>query len=119
MIHKRSTALERSVKLFLLEGLNQFNGAAISTLVQMWIKTHRCFVHMRKLRCRFSFHFFFAKKPSISIWYSPNNFHEKISTNGTTIGEKADVNDKVKAIFIIVFICKFGLNSSISLEIGW
>ena len=28
----------------LLEGLNRFNGAPISPLVQMWIKTHRCLV---------------------------------------------------------------------------
>ena len=38
-IHKRRTALERSVKY-----LNQFNGAPTSPLVQMWIKIHKCFV---------------------------------------------------------------------------
>ena len=30
-----------------LEGLNQFNGAPTSPLVQMWIKTHRCLVCMK------------------------------------------------------------------------
>ena len=45
-IHKRSTALERSVNI-LLEGLNRFNGAPASPLVQMWIKTHRCLVCMK------------------------------------------------------------------------
>ena len=30
MIHKRSTALERSVKILLLEGLNRFNGANLT-----------------------------------------------------------------------------------------
>ena len=39
MIHKRSTALERSVKYF-TGGLNRFHGAQTSPLVQMWIKTH-------------------------------------------------------------------------------
>ena len=29
-------------KNILLEGLNQYNGAATSPLVQTWIKTHRC-----------------------------------------------------------------------------
>ena len=32
MIHKRSTTLERSVKIFLLEGLNRLNGAPTSPL---------------------------------------------------------------------------------------
>ena len=45
-IHKRSTALERSVK-YLLEGLNQYNGASTSPLVQIRIKTHRCLVCMK------------------------------------------------------------------------
>ena len=31
-------------KYILLEGLNQFNGAPNSPLIQMWIKTHRCLV---------------------------------------------------------------------------
>ena len=31
----------------LLEGLNRFNGAPTSPLVQMWIKTHRCLVCMK------------------------------------------------------------------------
>ena len=31
----------------LLEGLNQFNGALTSPLVQMWIKIHRCLVCMK------------------------------------------------------------------------
>ena len=31
-------------KNILLEGLNWFNGAPTSPLVQMWIKTHRCLV---------------------------------------------------------------------------
>ena len=30
MIHKRTTALERSVKILLLEGLNRFNGADLT-----------------------------------------------------------------------------------------
>ena len=30
MIHKRTTALERSVKILLLEGLNRFNGANLT-----------------------------------------------------------------------------------------
>ena len=30
MIHKRSTALERSVKNILLDGLNQFHGANLT-----------------------------------------------------------------------------------------
>ena len=30
MIHKRSTALKRSVKIILLEGLNQFHGANLT-----------------------------------------------------------------------------------------
>ena len=46
MIHKRSTSLERSVKNILLEGLNRFNSAPTSPLVQMWIKTHWCLVCM-------------------------------------------------------------------------
>ena len=45
-IHKRSTALERSVNI-LLEGLNWFNGAPTSPLIQMWIKTHRYLVCMK------------------------------------------------------------------------
>ena len=36
MIHKWSTALERSVNI-LLEGLNRFNGAPTSPIVQMTI----------------------------------------------------------------------------------
>ena len=44
---QRSTALERSVKNILLEGLNRFNGPPTSPLVQMWIKTHRCLVCMK------------------------------------------------------------------------
>ena len=46
MVHKRSTVLELSVKNILLEGLNRFNGAPTSPLVQMLIKTHRCLVCM-------------------------------------------------------------------------
>ena len=34
-------------KNVLLEGLNRFNGAPTSPLVQMWIKTHRCSVCMK------------------------------------------------------------------------
>ena len=34
-------------KNILLEGLNRFNGAPISPLVQMRIKTHRCLVRMK------------------------------------------------------------------------
>ena len=30
MIHKRSTALEQSVKIILLEGLNRFHGANLT-----------------------------------------------------------------------------------------
>ena len=30
MIHKRTTALERSVKILLLEGLNRLNGANLT-----------------------------------------------------------------------------------------
>ena len=30
MIHKRSTTLERSVKIFLLEGLNMFHGTNLT-----------------------------------------------------------------------------------------
>ena len=51
MNHKRSTALERSVKIFSWGGggggLNQFNVAPTSPLVQMWIKIHRCLVCMK------------------------------------------------------------------------
>ena len=36
---QKKYTLERSVK-YLLEGLNQFNGAPTSPIVQMWIKTH-------------------------------------------------------------------------------
>ena len=45
--HRRSTALDRSVKIIILEGLNRFNGAPTSLLVQMWIKTHRSLVCMK------------------------------------------------------------------------
>ena len=34
-------------KNILLEGLNRFNGAPTSPVVQMWIKTHRCLVCMK------------------------------------------------------------------------
>ena len=34
-------------KNILLEGLNRFNGAPTSSLVQMWIQTHRCLVCMK------------------------------------------------------------------------
>ena len=34
-------------KNILLAGLNRFNGAPTSPLVQMWIKTHRCLVCMK------------------------------------------------------------------------
>ena len=34
-------------KNILLDGLNLFNGAPTSPLVQMWIKTHRCLVCMK------------------------------------------------------------------------
>ena len=34
-------------KNILLEGLNRFNAAPTSSLVQMWIKTHRCLVCMK------------------------------------------------------------------------
>ena len=34
-------------KNILLDGLNRFNGAPTSPLVQMWIKTHRCLVCMK------------------------------------------------------------------------
>ena len=34
-------------KNILLEGLNRFDGAPTSLLVQMWIKTHRCLVCMK------------------------------------------------------------------------
>ena len=34
-------------KNILLEGLNRFNGAPTSPLVQMWIKTHKCLVCMK------------------------------------------------------------------------
>ena len=34
-------------KTILLEGLNQFQGAPTSPLVQMWIKIHRCLVCMK------------------------------------------------------------------------
>ena len=37
---------EKVSKNILLEGLNRFNGALTSPLVQMWIKTHRCLVCM-------------------------------------------------------------------------
>ena len=33
-------------KNILLAGLNWFNGAPTSFLVQIWIKTHRCFICM-------------------------------------------------------------------------
>ena len=36
-------------KNILLEGLNQFNGAPTSPIVQMWIKTHRYLVCMKDL----------------------------------------------------------------------
>ena len=39
--------LETASKIILLKGLNRFNGAPTSTLVQMWIKTHRCLVCMK------------------------------------------------------------------------
>ena len=41
---QKSTALEQSVIYFTGGGggLNLFNGAPTSPLVQMWIKTHRC-----------------------------------------------------------------------------
>ena len=54
--HKTEKKHKRSVKEIqpwngqlniLLEGLNQFNGAPTSPLVQMWIKTHRCLVCMK------------------------------------------------------------------------
>ena len=41
-IYKRSTTLELGGG-----GLNWFNGAPTSPLVQMWIKTHRCLVCMK------------------------------------------------------------------------
>ena len=34
-------------KNILLQGINQFNGAPTSPLVQMWIKTHKCLVCMK------------------------------------------------------------------------
>ena len=34
-------------KIILLEGLNWFNGAPTSPLVQMWIRTYRCLVCMK------------------------------------------------------------------------
>ena len=43
----RSTALERSVKYF-TGGLNRFNSAPTSPLIQMWIKTHRYLVCMKE-----------------------------------------------------------------------
>ena len=46
MIHKRSTAFERSVKIFYSRALTGFT-APTSPLVQMWIKTHRCLVYMK------------------------------------------------------------------------
>ena len=49
MIHKRSSALERSIKIILLEGLNPFYGAQTSPLVQMWIKTQGCLVCMKHI----------------------------------------------------------------------
>ena len=38
---------ETVVKNILLEGLDRFNGAPTSPLVQMCIKTHRCLVCMK------------------------------------------------------------------------
>ena len=46
MIHKRSTALELSVKNILLEGLNWLHSMPTSSLIQMWIKAQRCLVCM-------------------------------------------------------------------------
>ena len=46
----------------LLEGLNWFNGAPTSPLVQMWIKTHRC------VKSSVKFHHL-----SLYIWSRPNN----------------------------------------------
>ena len=40
MIHKRSTALERSVKIYYWKVKTSFTAPA-SSLIQMWIKTHR------------------------------------------------------------------------------
>ena len=37
----------RPMKSAILEGLNQFNVAPTSPLVQMWIKTHRCLICMK------------------------------------------------------------------------
>ena len=37
-------------KSILLEGVNRFNGALTSPLVQMLIKTHRCLVCMKDLK---------------------------------------------------------------------
>ena len=34
-------------KIILLEGLNRFQDAPTSPLVQMWIKTHGCLVYMK------------------------------------------------------------------------
>ena len=42
MIHKRSTALELSVKIFYWRALTGFT-APTSPLTQMWIKTHKIF----------------------------------------------------------------------------
>ena len=44
--HKSITALEWPVKYF-TGGLKPANGEPTSTLVQMWIKTHRCLVCMK------------------------------------------------------------------------
>ena len=46
MIHKRSTALERSVEIFYWEGLNRFHGANL-TLSSDVDQTHRCLVCMK------------------------------------------------------------------------
>ena len=48
--HKRSTKEVppwNGQKNILLEGLNRFNGAPTSPLIQMWIKTHRYLVCMK------------------------------------------------------------------------
>ena len=47
MIHKRRTALERSVKIFYWGALTVFT-APTSPLVRTWIKTHGCLVCMCK-----------------------------------------------------------------------
>ena len=46
IIHKRTTALERSVKYFYWRVLTSFTAPTLP-LVQMWIKTHRCYVCMK------------------------------------------------------------------------